>query len=164
MPVAKFGMTDKSAKLAWLACNTIFLMDIGIAGAGAAAAAPRQARVRQRVADLRRLCGSGGAGAGAAVAVSGGLESPLGATTVAPGPAKTRFTFIDCVRFDNDARIQLARRDLVDVEPIGIMLEIQALNIQAIPIDEVFMQSIVDRVQIGDAELPLNCSAGFCAP
>jgi hypothetical protein len=46
-------------------------------------------------ADLRPLRGKVAAGAGAAVAASGGLESPLGATTVAPGAAKMRFTLID---------------------------------------------------------------------
>src|SRR5450755_1252790 len=84
MPVAKLGITDKSAKLAWLACNTIFLIDIGIAGtvavAGAAAASA--------AADFRPLRGNGGAGAGAAVAATGGLAPPLDATTVAPGAAK----------------------------------------------------------------------------
>src|ERR1700733_1316770 len=77
MPVAKLGITDRSAKLAWLACSTIFLIDIGIAGvvAGAAAGAAD--------ADFRPLRANGGAGAGAAVAATGGLAPPLGATTVA---------------------------------------------------------------------------------
>src|ERR1700689_90128 len=90
MPVAKLGMTDKSAKLAWLACKTIFLIDIGMAGPAAGTGAGCGG-----VGDLRPLRGKGGAGAGAAVAASGGLASPLGATTVAPGAAKMRFTLID---------------------------------------------------------------------
>ena len=83
-------MTDKSAKLAWLFCKTIFLIDIGIAGPAAGAAA-----VAGAAKGLRPLRGKGGAGAGAAVAATAGRVSPLGATTVAPGAAKMRFTLID---------------------------------------------------------------------
>src|ERR1700683_5245484 len=90
MPVAKLGMTDKSAKLAWLACKTIFLIDIGIAGPAAGAGAAADVAK-----GLRPLRGNGGAGAGAAVAAIGGRASPLGVTTVAPGAAKIRLTLID---------------------------------------------------------------------
>src|SRR5450432_3574383 len=89
MPVAKLGITDKSAKLAWPPCSTIFLIDIGMDGPAAGAAAGAVGM------GWRPLRGKGGAGAGAAVAATGGVLSPLGATTVAPGAAKIRFTLID---------------------------------------------------------------------
>src|SRR5258708_33294480 len=59
IPVAKLGFTDRSAKLAWLAFKTIFLTDIGMAGAaGGTRAAPALAAPR---APLRALPGRGGA-------------------------------------------------------------------------------------------------------
>src|ERR1700719_4346422 len=98
MPVEKFGFTDRSAKLAWPALMAILLMDIGMAGAAFGAAAAEVAAVE----DAPRAClgllparGSGATGAGAAVAATGGPVFPLAATTVAPGPANTRFTLMD---------------------------------------------------------------------
>src|SRR5882757_1535508 len=101
MPVAKLGITDRSAKLAWPLLSTILLMDIGMAGAavGAAAADVAVAAVPFPAAGfLARAAGSGAVGAGAAVAAVaaiGGPVFPLGATTVAPGPVNTRFTLMD---------------------------------------------------------------------
>jgi len=97
----------------------------------------------------------GAAGSGAVVA-TGAPPEPSGATTVAPGPANTRFTFKLVVRLDNDARVQLARHHLLDVEPIGIVLEGDPRHIQAIPIDEVVVQRIVDRVQTRDADIAVR--------
>src|ERR1700690_3209271 len=113
MPVEKFGITDRSAKLAWPPLITILLMDIGMPGAAfdadAATAGARPAGARflpprgsggaggAGPAGARFLParGSGAAGAGAAVAATGGPVVPLGAVTVAPGPANTRFTLMD---------------------------------------------------------------------
>src|SRR5882724_10869437 len=97
MPVAKLGITDRSAKLAWPSLSTIFLMSIGVGGAAFGAAAARVAAAVEPFAGAGFLPvrGSGTAGAGAAVAATGGPVSPLGATTVAPGPANTRFTLMD---------------------------------------------------------------------
>ncbi len=80
---------------------------------------------------------------------------------MAPGAAKMRFTFMRLVRLDDDARVQFARDDLIDVEPIGIMLEIQALNVQAVPVDEILMQRVVDRVQTGDAQISAELQRGL---
>src|ERR1700676_2616653 len=98
MPVEKFGVTDRSAKLAWLALMTILLMDIGMAGAAFGAAAAQGAATGappRGCLGFLPARGSGAAGAGAAVAATGGPVFPLGATTVAPGPASTRFTLMD---------------------------------------------------------------------
>src|ERR1700690_4388157 len=94
MPVEKFGITDRSAKLAWPPLITILLMDIGMPGAAFDAEAAT-AGARPAGARFLPARGSGAAGAGAAVAATGGPVVPLGATTVAPGPANTRFTLID---------------------------------------------------------------------
>src|ERR1700676_5122859 len=105
-PVAKFGCTVRSAKLVSLSCSTIFLMAIGmVASAGAGAGFP----VCCVAADLSGadLLGAGLVAAGlvAAGLVAAGSASTgavvatglppgcAGATTVAPGPANTRFTF-----------------------------------------------------------------------
>src|ERR1700735_4066616 len=97
MPVAKFGFTDRSAKLAWPALRTILLMDIGMDGAafGADATDVAPAAAPFAGADFLPLRGNGAAGAGAAVAAIGGPAFPLGLTTVAPGPVNTRFTLMD---------------------------------------------------------------------
>src|ERR1700674_486116 len=98
MPVEKLGITDRSAKFAWLALMTILLMDIGMDGAAFGAAAAEVAATGaapRRCLGLLPARGSGAAGAGAAVAATGGPVFPLGATTVAPGPANTRFTLMD---------------------------------------------------------------------
>src|SRR3979490_2885155 len=96
MPAEKFGCTARSAKLACPACSTIFLIAIGIgaraaAGAGPAATWPETALPG---AGLARGAAGGGVGAGArAGAPPGGPREGAGATTVAPGPDNTRFTF-----------------------------------------------------------------------
>ncbi len=51
------------------------------------------------------------------------------------------------VGLDDDARVGFARDDLVNVEPIGSLLEIQAQDIQSMPIDEIVVQGVVDGVQ-----------------
>src|SRR5882762_1231266 len=109
MPVAKFGCTDRSAKLACPSCSTIFLIAIGIDGDAAAGggiaetlldaalldpalldAALLEATLPDAALDAATAPGSAGGGA---VAATGSPPEPSGATTVAPGPANTRFTF-----------------------------------------------------------------------
>ena len=57
------------------------------------------------------------------------------------------------VGLDDDSSVSLARGDLFDVEPVRIDLKFYPLNIQAIPIDEVFVQRIVDGVQMSHADI-----------
>src|SRR6266436_6102224 len=90
MLVAKFGCTDRSAKLACPACNTIFLIAIGIGGDAAAAAGPAATLVEASLPDAALPRGAAGS---VAVVATGAPPEPSGATTVAPGPANTRFTF-----------------------------------------------------------------------
>src|ERR1700737_315191 len=90
MPAAKFGCTDRSAKLACPVCSTIFLIAIGIGAA--AGAGPVAILSEAALLDAGLPRGAAGAGAGA-VAATGELPAAAGATTVAPGPANTRFTF-----------------------------------------------------------------------
>src|ERR1700688_4367205 len=100
-PVAKFGCTVRSAKLAWLSCSTIFLMAIGmVASAGAGAGFPAccvaagllGAGLLGAGLVAAGLVGAGSASTGA-VAATGLPPGCAGTTTVAPGPANTRFTF-----------------------------------------------------------------------
>ena len=44
------------------------------------------------------------------------------------------------------------------------MLEIQALNIQAVPVDEILMQCIVDRVQTGHTQISAELQRGLLRP
>src|SRR5258708_12745218 len=82
------------------ACSTIFLIAIGIGGVAAAggglAAILLDAALLEATLLEATLPGAalarGSAGAGA-VAATGSPPEPSGATTVAPGPANTRFTF-----------------------------------------------------------------------
>src|SRR5260221_13748899 len=92
MPVAKFGCTDRSAKLACPACNTIFLTVIGIVADAAVGCALPAALLEATLPDAALPRGVAGTGAGA-VAATGAPPGAGAATTVAPGPANTRFTF-----------------------------------------------------------------------
>ena len=68
------------------------------------------------------------------------------------------------VRFDDDARVQLARRNLFDVQPVRIVLKVHPGDVQPVPIDEVLAQRIVHRVQPGDAEIAGELQRRFLAP
>src|ERR1700676_2571438 len=110
-PVAKFGCTVRSAKLVSLSCSTIFLMAIGmVASAGAGAGFPACCVAADLSGADLLGAGLGAAGLVAAGLVGAGLVAAAsastgavvatglppgcaGATTVAPGPANTRFTF-----------------------------------------------------------------------
>ena len=98
------------------------------------------ARARQR----RRRCRRGGSGDGRA-----GISARCSHRGARAG--QHAFHVDGFIRFDDDARVQLAGRDLIYIQTIRLVLEIQSLNIQALPIDEIFVQRVVDGVQIRDA-------------
>src|SRR5258706_16151333 len=96
MPVAKFGCTDRSAKLACPAFNTIFWTAIGIVADAAVGCALPAALLEATLPDAalpRGVAGTGAVAVAVAVAATGAPPGAGAATTVAPGPANTRFTF-----------------------------------------------------------------------
>ncbi len=52
------------------------------------------------------------------------------------------------VGLDDDSRIGFERDDAIDAEAIRILLECDAEHVEALPIDEILAQTIIDRVQI----------------
>jgi len=83
---------------------------------------------------------------------------------VAPGPPATRFTFKLVFRFDNDASVQLARRYLIDIESIWIMLVVHPGQIQAFPTDEIVVQRMSTVCRPPTLMLLVTCQCGLFTP
>ena len=58
------------------------------------------------------------------------------------------------VLLDDDPGIRLGDHDLFDVEPVRGLSEVDTENVEPVPVDEVILQSVIDRVQFLYANIP----------